>query len=99
MAHRLAEQAEADLDDIWWRIANESGSVAIAQDVVACITERFHLLARPPESGRARDEDLGPGRRSFPVKSYIIVYTVVDGDVLILRVAHGSRDLKSWMGR
>jgi len=67
--------------------------------VVSSITERFYLLARHPQAGRARDDDLGPGRRSFPVKRQIIVYTIVDGDVLILRVAHGSRDLKALMGR
>jgi toxin ParE1/3/4 len=98
MAHRLAEEAEADLDEIWWHIAKASGSV-IAEGVVSSITERFYLLARHPKAGRARDDDLGPGRRSFPVKRHTIVYTIVDGDVLILRVAHSSRDLKALMSR
>lgn len=98
MTHRLAEEAEADLDDIWWNIAKEGGSVAFAQEIVAAITERFYLLATYPEAGRRRDDDLGPGRRSFAVKGYIIVYTILDGDVLILRVAHGRRNLKALMG-
>jgi hypothetical protein len=45
MAHRLAEEAEVDLDDIWWRVATESGSVAVAQRVISSLTERFYLLA------------------------------------------------------
>jgi plasmid stabilization system protein ParE len=53
MAHRLAEEAEADLDEIWWRIATESGSVVTAQEVVSSITERFYLLARYPQAGAA----------------------------------------------
>ncbi|MGZ4836430.1 MAG: type II toxin-antitoxin system RelE/ParE family toxin [Terriglobales bacterium] len=47
--------------------------------------------------GRVRDEDLGSGERSFPVGEYVIVYSVKGGDVLILRVVHGRRDLASWL--
>lgn len=99
MAHRLTEEAVADLDEIWWHIAKESGSTVIAQDVVSSITERFYLLASHPRTGRPRDDDLGSGRRSFPVDPHIIVYSIAGADVLILRVAHGSRDLKALMSR
>ncbi len=95
MAHRLAAKAEADLDAIWWRIATESGSVEIADRQIETITNRFLLLARYPRLGRARDEDLGAGRRSYPVESYIIVYRIDGEDVLILCVPHGSRDLEA----
>ena len=43
--------------------------------------------------GRARDEDLRPGMRSFPVGEYIILYRVQNEDVIILRVVRGNRDL------
>jgi toxin ParE1/3/4 len=99
MVHRLAEEAEADLDEIWWYIAREGGSVDVAQGVISSLTERFYLLASHPRVGRARDDDLGPGRRSFPVDRHIIVYTIAGDDVLILRVAHSSQDLKALMGR
>ena len=65
MAHRLAEEAEADLDEIWWRVATESGSVVTAQEVVSSITERFYLLARHPQAGRVRDDDLGTRPTKF----------------------------------
>ncbi|MGH7187565.1 MAG: type II toxin-antitoxin system RelE/ParE family toxin [Acetobacteraceae bacterium] len=97
MVHRLAEEAEADLDEIWWHIAKESGSVDVAQKVITSLTERFPLLASHPYAGRARDDDLGPGRRSFPADRYIIVYRIVDEDVLILRVAHSRRDIQALM--
>lgn len=45
---RLSPEAEAELDDIWVRIAHESGSVDVATRVVESITERFWLLARYP---------------------------------------------------
>ena len=60
---RLAPEAEAEVDEIWLHIARESGSVDIATGVVENITERFWLLARYPFLGRARDEDLRPGRK------------------------------------
>ncbi len=63
---RLSPEAEADLDDIWIRIARGSGSVEIATRVVDSIAERFWLLARYPHLGRQRDEDLWHGIRSLP---------------------------------
>ena len=47
-------EAEAELDEIWIRIAIESGSSEIATRVVDNITERFWLLARSPFIGRRR---------------------------------------------
>jgi plasmid stabilization system protein ParE len=41
MAHRLAPQAEAELDEIWYYIARESHSVEIAGRAVDSITDRF----------------------------------------------------------
>jgi plasmid stabilization system protein ParE len=41
MAHRLTAQAEADLDQIWSYIVEESGNIEIARRQIASITERF----------------------------------------------------------
>jgi len=95
MAHRLAPQAEADLDDIWSYTAQESQRVEIADRVVDSLTDRFFLLATHPHVGRRRDEDLRPGLRSFPVGEYVIIYRVEGEDVLILRVIRGSRDIEA----
>jgi plasmid stabilization system protein ParE len=51
MAHRVAPQAEAELDDIWYYVAKESGSIAIADRLIDSITERFYLLACHPHIG------------------------------------------------
>jgi toxin ParE1/3/4 len=101
MAHRLAPQAEAELDDIWYYIAKESHSIAIADRVVDAITDRFFLLATHPHLGRRRDDGLLPGLRSFPVGEYVIVYRVegASADVLILRVIRGSRDIEALLRR
>jgi len=95
MAHRVARQAEAELDAIWYYIAKESGGIEIADRVVDSITERFFLLARYPHIGRRRDEDLRPGLRSFLADEYVIIYRVEDEDVLILHVIRTSRDIEA----
>jgi toxin ParE1/3/4 len=98
MSHRLALQAAADLDDIWYYVAIESGSAEVADRFVDSITERFLLLAGHSYLGRPRDDDFGIGLRSFPVGEYVIVYIVEGNDVLILRVAHGRRDMEDLFG-
>jgi len=98
MAHRLAGYAERDLDDIWLFVAKESGSIEIADRLIDTITDRCVALGKFPYIGRSRDEDFGPGCRSLAVGEYVIVYCVENGDVLILRIVHGRRDLERLFG-
>jgi toxin ParE1/3/4 len=91
MAHRVAQRAEADLDDIWLYVARESSSIEIANRLIDSITDRFLTLAHFPYMGRSREEDFGPGYRSLPVGEYVIVYRVENEDVLVLRVVHGRQ--------
>lgn len=98
MAHRLSPRAVADLHAIWEYVAGESGSSEIANRLIDSITDRFVLLSTHPYIGRSRSDDLGPGRRSFPVGEYVIIYRVKDNDALILRVVHSRRDLEALFG-
>jgi toxin ParE1/3/4 len=98
MGHYRAPQAGSDLDSIWYYVASRSGSVDIADRLIDSITDRFLLLASRPYIGRARDTDLRPGLRSFPVGEYIIIYRIQDEDVLILRVVRGSRNIVALFG-
>ncbi len=41
MAHRRASSADSDLDEIWYYVAKESGSVDRADSFIASLTERF----------------------------------------------------------
>jgi toxin ParE1/3/4 len=93
MGHHRAPQADADLDSIWHYVASKSGSVDVADRIIDSLTDRFFLLASLPYIGRARDSDLRPGLRSFPVGEYIIVYRIQEDEVLILRVVRGSRNI------
>jgi plasmid stabilization system protein ParE len=45
MGFRLSPEAEDELDNIWFYVARESGSVVIAHRLIDAITERFWLLA------------------------------------------------------
>ncbi len=95
MAHRLAPEVEAELDQIWYYVARESGSIDVADRLIDSITRRFLLLAGHPYLGRRRDDDLRPGLRSFPVGEYVIIYRIEEADVLILHVLHGRRDIET----
>jgi toxin ParE1/3/4 len=97
MTHRLSPEAEAELDEIWWYIAQESGSTDTARKVIASITRRFDLLARYPRLGRRRD-DLRPGLRSYPAGNYLIIYRIAEHNVLIVHVFHGRRDVEALIG-
>jgi len=99
MTHRVAPQADTDLDDIWYYVAKESGSIEVANRLIDSVTSRFFLLSTHPYMGRARDADFGVDSRSLAVGEYVIVYCVQDDDVLILRVVHGRRDLETLFGR
>jgi toxin ParE1/3/4 len=94
MAHRVAPQAETDLEEIAYYVFRESGSIEIADRLIDSITDRFALLGKYPHAGRRRD-DLRQGLRGFPVGRYVILYRVDDDDALILRVVHGRRDLEA----
>jgi hypothetical protein len=54
MAHRLASEVETELDEIWYFIATESGSVDIADRFMNSITDRFFRIAAYPYAGRVR---------------------------------------------
>ena len=98
MAHRVAQRAEAGLDDIWLHVAMETSSIETANHIIDAIADRFFTLARFPYMGRSREEDFGPGYRSLPVGEFVIVYCVENEDVLSLRVVHGRRQLEVLFG-
>jgi len=50
MAHRVAPAAERDLDDIWYYVAKETGSIDIPNRLIDTITDRFFFLAGFPLS-------------------------------------------------
>jgi len=82
-------QAEADLDDIWWYIAEDSPKNA--DKFLDLIQKKCELIADFPSLGESCDE-LIDGLLSFPAGNYIIFYFPLEDGVDIVRVIHGSRD-------
>jgi len=89
---RTRPQAEADLEEIWWYIAQDSPDAA--DGFLDQIEERCAVLAQFPLMGTAR-EDLLPSLRSLVVGSYVVFYLPVNGGIEIVRVLHGKRDLEA----
>jgi toxin ParE1/3/4 len=89
MKVRLAPAAEADLEHI--RDTILSANPAAAERVQRAIARAIELLRFFPHIGRAGSVN---GTREKPVKSlpYILVYTIEDSDLVILRVYHGSQN-------
>lgn len=83
-------EAESDLDEIWWYIAQDSPHNA--DRFLDRIQERCLGLTDFPQMGTRRDE-LKAGLRSQPVGNYLIFYFPLEDGIDIIRVLHGSRDV------
>ncbi|HEV2294592.1 MAG TPA: type II toxin-antitoxin system RelE/ParE family toxin [Tepidisphaeraceae bacterium] len=83
--------ARRDIAQIWSYIAqdNELAATALSNEFDEALT----LLERFPGAGRSRDA-WQPGLRSYPVRDYLLFYRRVKGGIQLLRVIHGSRDLR-----
>ncbi|MBI5509902.1 MAG: type II toxin-antitoxin system RelE/ParE family toxin [Deltaproteobacteria bacterium] len=82
--------AEADLEEIWGYIADDSP--AAADRLVDEILDKSETLVLNPELGRSRDE-IRPGLRCLPVGRYLIFYKVAGADIAVVRVLSGYRDV------
>lgn len=89
----IRPEAERDLDEIWWYIAQDSP--ASADKLLDEIEETSRKLARFKHMGRNRDE-LYPGLQSFPVSKYLIFYMSISGGIEIIRVLHGMMDIDAF---
>ena len=86
------EPALLDLDAILEVIAQRS-DMATATDFVNALSATFHLLAEMPQMGRARN-DLQAGLRMLVYRRYVILYSELEGGVLIERIALPHRNIE-----
>jgi toxin ParE1/3/4 len=82
---RYRPRATADLEEIADFLAALEAP-GRAERILAHLINRARWLASQPGIGRRRD-DLGPGIRTWPERSFIIVYRVVAADTEVVRVA------------
>jgi toxin ParE1/3/4 len=89
---RLAQEAQADLDDIG-RYTQDVWGVPQRTAYLTLLDQAFHRLARKPGLGRARP-DIRPDLRSYVCQRHVILYRLTDQGVQILRILHHARDLR-----
>ncbi len=87
---RRADQAQADISDSLVYLAEWSTAAAVR--LSDQLEAKCRLLSTNPFVGRAREE-IAPGLRSVAVGIYVLLYTVTDAEVIVVRFIHGSRDL------
>ena len=83
--------AESDLEDIGDYIAADNPFRALS--FIGEIRKHCEKIERTPRAYRMRPE-LGAAIRSCAHGHYLILFTIIDADVLIVRVLHGARDVR-----
>lgn len=87
----LSLDADEDLQDIFLYSVQTWGD----RQARRYLDELFGLFADiglNPAMGRVRTE-LGDGIRCFPHRSHVVFFMEWQGEIAILRVLHGSRDI------
>ncbi|BAZ29446.1 plasmid stabilization system protein [Cylindrospermum sp. NIES-4074] len=88
---RISTQAAQDIENIWNYVAQNN--LKAADNLFDNLRETFPKLAKFPQMGRERSE-LAPFLQSLPVKNYLIFYRPIEAGVEIVRILHGSQDIK-----
>jgi len=88
MQIRWVRLALKDLEEIAGFISQDNPEAA--QDLVRRIWDAAQILAEHPRSGRA-GRVLGTRELVIGGTQYILPYRVIEGEVQILRVLHGTR--------
>lgn len=88
--YRLSPRALADLDDIW-RFSAESWSIEQADRYIDDLVRIFELIATMPTLAREHSE-FKPPVRIHVHESHLIVYTIAEDHVSIMRLLGGRQD-------
>jgi len=84
-------EAESDLEEIWWHIAQDSPNNA--DSFLDRIQETCSALADYPQMGVSRAE-LTLNLRSHTVGNYLVFYFPLEDGIEIVRILHRSRDIE-----
>jgi plasmid stabilization system protein ParE len=92
----LTAAAEQDVDEIADFIAKDS--LGAAKQVVADLRKAMRRLAAMPQTGHLREDLSRKPVRFWSVYSYLISYRPDTKPLQIIRVLHGSRDVRRILG-
>jgi toxin ParE1/3/4 len=90
---RLTEPAIQDIEEIVDYIAQQSG-LEQSENFLSKLESKFSKLVTFPLIGRKRDEIL-TNIRTIPLDNYVILYLPIGGDIEILRIVSGYRNLST----
>lgn len=88
---RLSRNARRDLAQIWADIAVHNASAA--DRILDRISSAYGRLKTYPELGPTRP-DLGDNARMLVVDQWLVLYTMKQPGVEIVRIVHGAIDLR-----
>lgn len=94
MTVRLHPAFVSDLEEAYGFLLERNAQAATL--LVERIDDLLRLLGEFPAVGRER-RDLGRGLRSMRVRGfpYLVFYRIAGPDVLVIRVLHGARRMRS----
>ena len=91
----LSEKTQEDIEAIYEFGVQQFGK-AQALNYLIELRTHFELPLRNPEIAKQRDE-IKDGLYSLPYASHIIFYRILKDHLRIIRVLHGSRDLRKFL--
>jgi len=94
MSFEISEQAARDLEDIFDYTEEEFG-LEKAITYVSSFDVLFQELSENPKMGRERNQ-IKKDLRSLLRGNHIIFYRIINLNVRIVRILHGSRDLPTY---
>jgi toxin ParE1/3/4 len=97
ISYQLTIQAVTDLEEIW-RYSAEKWSIEQADTYTDDLTDTFDLLASMPTLGRERTE-FSPPVRIHAHGHHLIVYTLKNNAVIIIRILGGKQDWQAILER
>ncbi|WP_326980907.1 type II toxin-antitoxin system RelE/ParE family toxin [Chryseobacterium sp. MYb264] len=90
----LSEIADKDLEDIFDYTLAEFG-LDQAERYLLEFEKSFQNLLLNPQLGKKRDE-IKKGLYSLPKDNHIIFYRILQNNIKIVRILHGSRDIPKY---
>ena len=91
----LAPSAKADIAEIWDYYAAEAGDPKLADRMRDEIFDGIRYIAGFPKRGHFRPDLADEPLRFWRVRRYLIIYRSEVRPVQIVRVLHGSRDIRA----
>lgn len=91
----LSQKTKEDIEAIFDFGCQKFGKEQ-ALNYLTGLRSHFELLLKHPDIGKKRDE-IKEGLYSFPYASHIIFYRFLRDQIRIVRVLHGSRDIRKFL--